>query len=543
VQLEDFLRRSISRRTAMKASAATFLMSQMALFQELALVPNRAALAATTFSDVQFDLGAFINGPVSLSDGADTITAQFGPVFNLFIPATLNRNPSKADQTVFANALNTIEANFSASPSGLLIGSVSYGVPYFNRFSSALVGSKIPRLSFDNTRFALEEAVASPTDVVQGKVGGPNAPVPNVTKQRFNVNVVIEANEVLFQFKSDSVDNLTSVAAWLQGSNKLNGNAVASPDFDGLFDFEDARLQFTQIGLPRKVANAAASKNAALYEYNGRINPDSPMFMGFLDQQTNAAAAPQVVTFVGSSKGVFTNAKAGDYFDNGSIIHFSHNIEDLFQFYETPAQDPGGHGEPYTERFQYMFRSNQLGTTDGLRTDGNTDQFTNGGGPAYIENVFQGTDAALRGARDSAGTFGPNNATLDATFQGQHRIGHEAALQRSSRAADGTPLHIRNDGPGFDGMDVPAFQDFPGTSGANSFPAGTFQPKLQFAVFVPTAEFFRAMRANAAAQDLQVQFNVDGDDNGLERFITATRRQNFLTPPRRHRAFPLVELT
>jgi hypothetical protein len=27
-----------------------------------------------------------------------------------------------------------------------------------------------------------------------------------------------------------------------------------------------------------------------------------------------------------------------------------------------------------------------------------------------------------------------------------------------------------------------------------------------------------------------------------ERFITATRRQNFLCPPRRNRAFPLVEL-
>jgi hypothetical protein len=31
------------------------------------------------------------------------------------------------------------------------------------------------------------------------------------------------------------------------------------------------------------------------------------------------------------------------------------------------------------------------------------------------------------------------------------------------------------------------------------------------------------------------------EDNGLERFLTATRRQNFLVPPRRHRAFPLVE--
>ena len=31
-------------------------------------------------------------------------------------------------------------------------------------------------------------------------------------------------------------------------------------------------------------------------------------------------------------------------------------------------------------------------------------------------------------------------------------------------------------------------------------------------------------------------------DTGLDQFIAATRRQNFLVPPRRHRAFPLLEL-
>ena len=83
------------------------------------------------------------------------------------------------------------------------------------------------------------------------------------------------------------------------------------------------------------------------------------------------------------------------------------------------------------------------------------------------------------------------------------------------------------DGPGFDAMDVPD---------------GSNQPKLQFAVFVPTAEFFRVMRVNQASLDLAAQFKVAGDDNGLERFITATRRQNFLVPPRVHRSFPLREL-
>ncbi|MBO0731090.1 MAG: hypothetical protein J2P57_17670, partial [Acidimicrobiaceae bacterium] len=95
------------------------------------------------------------------------------------------------------------------------------------------------------------------------------------------------------------------------------------------------------------------------------------------------------------------------------------------------------------------------------------------------------------------------------------------------RAADGTPLHIRMDGTGFDNLDVPD---------------GSRQPKLEFVVFVPTADFFRTMRVNQASLDLVQKFGVADSDNGLERFITATRRQNFLTPPRRHRAFPLVEL-
>jgi hypothetical protein len=106
-------------------------------------------------------------------------------------------------------------------------------------------------------------------------------------------------------------------------------------------------------------------------------------------------------------------------------------------------------------------------------------------------------------------------------------MGHLPGLQRSSRAADGTPMHIRMDGPGFDSLDVPD---------------GSNQPKLQFTAFMPSAEFFRLMRVNQASLDLCAQFGVDDADNGLERFITATRRQNFLAPPRRHRAFPFAEL-
>jgi len=533
---EELSGRVMSRRSALKRGAATaFLLTQATLFEQLALTPLRPAAAAAAFSDIQFDLGAFVHPAQVFNDGAGNVTAQFGVTFMLLQPAKLTRTPTKAEQATLSNALRIIEAEYPASPTGVLVGSVSYGMPYFNRLPRALFTGNVPHLLSNTSRFAFEEATPMPTDVVGGLVGGPNAPIPGVTKDRFNVNVVIENNDMLFQLRSDSMTNLSDVSLWLQGSNTLNGARVASPAFNGLIAFQSPRIQFVQPGLPRKMADQAG------FEFAPRINPDSSMTMGFVDQQTNASGPPAICTFVGNSSAKLTDARPGSYFDNGSIAHFSHDIEDLYQFYATENQDSRHpDGESFQERCQYMFRSNQLGTTHGLPAEGNTDQFTNGGGPAFINNVFQGPGSAQAGAQDSAGTFGPGNQTLNATFTGLPRIGHEAALQRVSRASDGTPLHIRNDGPGLDGMDVPAFQLFPGQG---TVAAGSPQFKLQFLMFVPTADIFAQMRTAVAAQDFQKQFDVDPDDNGLERFITATRRQNFLVPPRRHRAFPLLELT
>src|SRR6202021_2572195 len=92
-------------------------------------------------------------------------------------------------------------------------------------------------------------------------------------------------------------------------------------------------------------------------------------------------------------------------------------------------------------------------------------------GPAFIENVFAGTQQAEREAE------GAHN------FDGQRRIAHTTALQRASRAQDRTPMHIRADGPGYDALDVPD---------------GSSQPKLHFSIFVPTAQFFATMRRSQA---------------------------------------------
>lgn len=73
---------------------------------------------------------------------------------------------------------------------------MAYGLPYFNRFPGKLFESKAPRLLSDETRSVLEEAVPSRTDVTPAN--------PGITKERFNVAVLIEANDLLFTLRGDN---------------------------------------------------------------------------------------------------------------------------------------------------------------------------------------------------------------------------------------------------------------------------------------------------------------------------------------------------
>ena len=289
---------------------------------------------------------------------------------------------------------------------------------------------------------------------------------------------------------------MDEVLAWLSGeSTTLAGQGAGESGLADLLTVTSRRLMFVQMGLPRAVAEEQD------LPYAETINPKSPMWMGFSSQQAKSSGKPKLTSFLGDASARLTNARAGQYFDHGSIMHLSHLIPDLEQFYEAPNQT-------YKRRVSAMF-------SQPLLSGGNADQFTDGGGPAFLPNHF--VEAA----------YAESEARGPAQFDGERHIGHTSALQRTSRSADGSPIHIRADGPGFDSLDVPG---------------GASLPKLHFSIFVPTAAFFATMRRSQASVDLAQKNNVPPKNVGLERFLTATRRQNYLVPPRRHRAFPLAEL-
>jgi hypothetical protein len=485
---------AVGRRAALKVGGAAALGTALAsldLVGRVAAAPNRLAHAAKPLPDIQHDFGNFI-APAETIDG---VPFRFGPVHTVFVTATLNREPTRKDATALSKALTQIESAYEFSPSGLFT-IVGYGRPYFLRLPSALVAKHVPATAHDPKRSVLEEAVPGPTDVHPAH--------EDVTKANFEVRVKIEANDLLFTFRSDHPANLSDVLQWLfHSSNSLRGRKVASPPLGDLLKVTTSRAMFVSRGLPRQLADREELPYASM------IHPQSPMWMGFADQQVDGAGPAEITTFAGNRSARLTTARKGDYLDNGSIQHLSHVILDLQQYYDVDDGEPGEDAD-YLSRVQYMYRSNPPPAR------GYSDQYTDGGGPAFLRNEFRGKDDA------------DLNAKGEGTIGQEHRIGHLSALHRVSRADDGTALHIRMDGPGYDALDVPG---------------GAKTPKLQFTIFLPTAELFARMRAAQASTDLQSKYKVDDHDNGLERFITATRRQNFLVPPRRHRSFPLLELT
>jgi hypothetical protein len=365
----------------------------------LAHWPDRAPARRRPLPEIQFDIGDFIP-PARTIDG---VAVRMPPVYTSF---TTLRLTGRQDRAALERALAAVEARFPFSPRGAMV-MVGYGRPYFER-----IGRTVPQLA---------DAERGPTD-------------PPHTK--------LERNDLLFVVRSDSAATITRALELLTKPDCLR---VTS-----------RRLSFHQLGLPRKIAERHELPYAA------KIDPRSPMWMGFGDQQVGSSAPPAAIAF-----------KHGPL-AGGAILHLSHLIEDLDAFY----------AEPYEERLQAVFRSNPPPP-----------------GPArvFIDTPFRRGDDAVAEQRATG------------------RVGHVSALQRASRDRQGTPLHIRLDAPGFDALDT-----------------DVARPKLHFAMLVPTAERFAKIRRAQASPDLAT------DHRGIERFITATRRQNFVIPPRRQRAFPLL---
>ncbi|MQA26446.1 MAG: hypothetical protein GEU94_13480, partial [Micromonosporaceae bacterium] len=393
--------------------------------------------------DIQFALDDFIGAPAEIIEG---VSVKFHPAHQTIITAKLTRNPTMNDRAKLSAAFNKIEDHYEFSEQGIL-SFISYGIPYFERLPGgmrgALVSAHMPRLLEDPRRYALEEAVPAPTDVHRSN--------PGISKPRYNIPVRITNDDMTFVFRSDHADHIIDVIEWLGGSNRLAGKPIESPGLESLIIFTSSMVSFVGKGITTQIAR---QNNLPFAPF---MPPDAPIWSGFTCQQTENSSGPaEICTYLGNDTARFTTAQSGDYFDNAGAMHLSHTFLDMMHWY---GVNPDGTLDPngaYFQKVQRMHRSTPP------PSEGNEDQYTDGGGTPWLPLVFQGQDDALNHARGIG------------TPDGERRMGHVAAMHRLGRANDrnNTPLHIRMDSPGWDNIDSPD---------------GNNHPKMQFIVFTPTS--------------------------------------------------------
>jgi len=133
-------------------------------------------------------------------------------------------------------------------------------------------------------------------------------------------------------------------------------------------------------------------------------------------------------------------------------------------------------------------------------------------------------------------------------YRSSGRIGHSASIQTTSRllrdvvAADGTVF--------LKGTAIPVRADF--NTLDNPFDWSELEDEIgvtpaagvHFVVFNPTGDDFHRNRLamDGVLPGGKIPFKPRAREQGFNSVLSTTHRQNYLVPPRRHRAFPLAEL-
>ncbi len=286
----------MTRRTLLaRAAALGVTASTLSALDLLAFAPARAQAKQAGLPEIQFEIEKYIAPAIKV----EGVRVRFAPVYTTFATFTLSRTPAQADQAALAGALARIEASYPFSPSGVFV-TIAYGVPYFERLpggmAGALVSGHMPRLVSEPELYALEEAVPGPTDV--------SAANPGITKERFNVPVQIESNDMLVTLRSDSTEVIDDVLAWLAGeSSTLAGQNVGEL---GTRRTAERHLTATDVHADRPARKVAEEQSLP---YAETINTESPMWMGFSSQQVGTSGKAPITTFLGDGAAKLTTAR------------------------------------------------------------------------------------------------------------------------------------------------------------------------------------------------------------------------------------------
>jgi hypothetical protein len=255
-------------------------------------------------------------------------------------------------------------------------------------------------------------------------------------------------------------------------------------------------------GLPKKMAVAAGVPGADL------IPDGSELFLGFTSTQ-KSGLGPRLIA--NHETLGYVDLRSG-YFRNGTHMHLSHIDEDLEAWYLNFDFD---------ERVLTVFRPGMTGVRQGAQTVPQ--------GPEHVSTSQQVTGQ----------------------FHKTGRFGHSASIQSTSRllqdvvATDGTVYRK--------GTAIPQRADFNTLDNPFAWTAAPerdkFDPSpsagVHFVVFNPSSDDFARNRLamdGVLPDGTKLDLPPRARAQGFNSVLTTTHRQNFLVPPRLHRAFPLAEL-
>lgn len=479
-------RRSFLRRSTVVAGSA---IASRGIYDVLAGF-DAPARAATTAAKQRREEQYLVDGlDVVLDSGVpvivppvytDVITARLAP--DRWTPGAL-----RAAQRRLSAALAAVERPHPKTAAGLTVV-VAWGLPYFRRY---VAGPWSPNAPVD---LALDAA---------GRVGADRLAVLDAIRFPSDpADVHLENNDVAFKLRSDDQRILAAVEAQL--FDDVGGPGYVSD----LFEVTSKRIGYLGRGFGTTSAGKALAVAAGVPGASS-IPDRSQLMMGFTSSQADALGPDNIVSFE-TLPGV-TNQFPSGYFARGCAMHLSHLTLDLERWY----------GKSYAERVAQMHSPRVAPPTDGTVTIRN--------GPGEVSSLDDVKGDAARGV-----------------------LGHTAALQTVTRLATdvtdnygrfrrkGTAVPVRED---FNTLDNP-FSWYRDSSGNVVQPVAN-QPGLHFAVFVPTSDRFHRARLamdGVLPDGTDVRPSLPPEQVGINAMMRATHRQNFLVPPRAHRAFPLAEL-
>jgi hypothetical protein len=406
------------------------------------------------------------------------------PLHHEVVTAKLRVGESRADlrdaQVELERILRLLEERYEATPSGLGV-TVAWGLPYFRRYVPGQADRHLPL----DTRATVE--AAKPVRALEDAIRFPSDPP----------DTILEENDVAVLLRSDSLANVS------------DGAETLFDELKGLFAVTSIRKGFAGGGfdgsksLPKQMATAAGVPGADL------IPDTSELFLGFTSTQKQGLGPPRIANFETLGH---VDLGPGRYFAQGTNMHLSHLFEDLeFWYLQFDHQ----------ERVDTTFRP-------GLEVEPTT---------LTVPQAAEDVQSAAKVAQD---------------YETYRRIGHSGSIQPSSRLdravegpdgtvyQKGTAIPQRAD---FNTLDNPFFW-----TGAPERDRFVDEPAagLHFVVFNPSSDDFRRNRLamdGVLPNGTKLPFEPRSRGQGFNAVLQTTHRQNFLVPPRRHRAFPLSELS